>query len=973
MSRLEISLLGPPLVTLDGAPLQVDTRKATAMLAYLAMTGEIVRRDQLANLLWPEFEQRKARAALRRTLSAARKGLKGTDWLVTERETVALNPDAGFRLDVIEFDRLINQGEVHGHDPADVCPDCVEPLKKAAALYRGDFLAGFTLRDSPNFDEWQFFHTESLRRLYAQALERLARGLSAADTLDEAIEFARRWSALDPLLEAAHRLLMLLYAWNDQRHAALRQYRECVRILEEELGVAPLDETTGLYLKIKDGGEAPLRPGFRSRAAVAPAPISEPRTALAPAAPLIGRELAWEVLSRAYERVGPDGRFVGLQGEAGIGKTHLAHAFLNQVRSAGGRVLTLRCYEGEASLVYGPLVEGMNTLLQTYGADWLPAVSDASLQEAARLLPELGEQRSELLSPGALDKPGAQTRFYEGVSQWLETALRGSSPGVIFIDDAHWADSATVELFSYLVRRLDGREIMVLAAWRPDLLSADHRLLTLTSETQRAGSGHLLELGRLDQAGVAELIRASGYDSAPRDFEARLYAETEGLPFFIVEYLALLDPVRVAGSADPWPLPGGVRDLLQSRLKQVDETGWQLLTSAAVIGRSFDFDTLRTTSGRSEEEAVRGLEGLVSQGFITEMTRTSGRDELVYDFNHERIRSYVYDEISLARRRLLHRRIAEALSERARTPHQEAVLASKMAYHYRMAGQDNLAAALYKAAGSHAQSLFANEEAIEYYRAALALGQPDAAGLHEAVGDLQTLLGAYPAALSSYETAAAFSETESPALLEHKMGMVYGRMGAWALAESHFQAALRAEDDQTTPEARARILADWSLTAHHRGEPKQAVRLAEEALASADGTGDHLALAQVHNLLGILARSRDDSQTASHHLELSLEQAEQAADPGAKVAALNNMALVHADLEEYAHAQSSLASALKLCRLQGDRHREAALLNNLADLQHRSGDADGSMEYLKEAVAIFAEIGVEIGDHQPEIWKLVEW
>jgi tetratricopeptide (TPR) repeat protein len=131
---------------------------------------------------------------------------------------------------------------------------------EAATLYRGDFLSGFTLRDAPAFDDWQFFETETLRRELASVLERLARGHAQSHEFEIAIGYARRWLALDSLHEAAHYQLMQLYVWADQRTTALRQYAECVRLLEQELGVPPQAETIDLYNAIKENRLSPPAP-----------------------------------------------------------------------------------------------------------------------------------------------------------------------------------------------------------------------------------------------------------------------------------------------------------------------------------------------------------------------------------------------------------------------------------------------------------------------------------------------------------------------------------------------------------------------------------------------------------------------------------------------------------------------------------------------------------------------------------------
>jgi predicted ATPase/DNA-binding SARP family transcriptional activator len=272
MSAVRLCLLGPPRLERDGKPVELDTRKTVALVAYLAMTGqkpggETHTREALATLLWPEMEPQRGRANLRRSLSVLRKGIGG-DFLVADRETIGTKPDPGIWLDVAHFRRLLNSPRVHGHPEAESCPKCLEALAEAVELYRGDFLEGFSLRDSASFDDWQFFQTEGLRQELARALERLVHGHSAQGMYEQAILYGRRWVALDPLHEPAQRELMQLYALEGQRAAALRQYAECARILEAELGLPPSEETTSLYERIRTSpaiGEEPIRPAARPR------------------------------------------------------------------------------------------------------------------------------------------------------------------------------------------------------------------------------------------------------------------------------------------------------------------------------------------------------------------------------------------------------------------------------------------------------------------------------------------------------------------------------------------------------------------------------------------------------------------------------------------------------------------------------------------------------------------------------------
>lgn len=893
--------------------------------------------------------------------------LREGGWLEADRESVGLKYE-DLWADLVRFRELLAECRTHGHPDPEVCPNCLPPLTEAAALYRGDFLAGFGLRDSVEFDDWQYFEAESLRREFAGVLQQLIRLHRTEGEFEPAIEYARRWLALDHLHEPAHRSLMELYAQAGQRSAAVRQYRECVRLLEQELGVSPLEETTKIYQEVKENRiqmetPRPLAPTGEKR----PAHRRETPDGGPADIPLVGRSDECAALLRAYEVVGPDGRVVVVEGEAGIGKTRLAAEFLARLVDRGAQVLATRCYASEANLAYGPFVESLNAAVTRPGAaDKLEKLPEHYLSEATRLLPGISGVLPTPPSPPPLEGPGAQSRFFESVAQVLVALCDGPAPGVLFLDDLHCADSATLDLLTYLVRRLNGKPLCILGTWRSEEVPASHRLRGLLAEAQRADKLTHLSLTRLSQTHVAELIRSIN-TTLPDSLSERLYQETEGLPLFVGEYLAAIASGQFDESYD-WVLPGGGRGLLQERLHAISETGWQLLNAAAVMGRSFDFDTLREAGGRGEEETIEALEELMERGLIREVGEGGGA--LAYDFSHEKLRELVYEETSLARRRLLHRRVAEAIASR-RGPETGAE-AGQIARHYRLAGRENEAATYYKLAGEHARSLYANAEALSHFQTALALGHPDTAGLHEAIGDLHTLFGNYGAAIASYETAAALTGGAALAAVEHKLGLVHQRQGDWELAESHYEAAMEALGDAGPSAELARLYANRSLAAHHQGRTGEAEDLAQRALELSRSEGDAEALAQAHNTLGILTGGRKDLDAARRHLEESLRLAETLEHPGMRAAALNNLARAYGEAGELHRAIEHATAALQLCTSIGDRHREAALHNNLADLLHAAGRSEEAMDHLKRGVAIFAEVEEE-GVLQPGIWKLAEW
>jgi len=420
MSRLSLYLLGPPRVAREGEPIEVNTSKGIALLAYLALTRGRQRRDALVNLLWPESDQARGRTNLRSTLYALRQTLGG-DWLDVDRESIglAVNEGAPTRrrtdleltpaivseqalwLDVDQFHARLEVCHGHGHLPSEVCPACLTPLVAAVDLYRGEFLSGFTLKDSFNFDDWQFFQTESLRREFSDALDRLVRCYIAQREFEPAIRRARQWLALDRLNESAHRQLMRLHAWSGQPSVSLRQYEECVRMLESQLGAAPQEATTDLYRAIAASRipEPPVRvraPLLETReseqtGSVRAMPPKEIRVPLAGPAPILldGAKRLVVVLSanigRSFSAQGGTNAQGGTSARDGPSPEDQA---LLTVRFHGALQEILSRYGGESARMVGSSVLALFGKRQTRESD--PELAVRAAVEARQKAQELG-------------------------------------------------------------------------------------------------------------------------------------------------------------------------------------------------------------------------------------------------------------------------------------------------------------------------------------------------------------------------------------------------------------------------------------------------------------------------------------------------------------------------------------------------------------------------------------------------------
>lgn len=983
---LSIRVLGPLEVHADGQPVVVDTRKALAILAVAAVEARPMARDELAVMFWPEADDESARGALRRTLSTLRAALDDR-WLQVDRNRIELLSD-----DVWVDARVADEHAAGGS---------ADGLAAAAALHRGDFMAGFGLRDSPSFDDWLATRSEERRRSLADLLDRLDRTREAAGNLSGATVAAARRLELDALDEAGQRRMMELLALAGDRAGAIRQYRQCVAVLERELGVGPLEQTTALYEAIREGRYPPIgapsspergqEPPARGIAVMQVGGQVRTHEPIHVDLPLVGRDAVLERLTLAWRESSAGGHLAVVEGEAGIGKTRVAAALGDAVTSEGGVVLAARSYPSESTIPFGPIGELVRAGLAWRGArERLLQIPVEALMQAARLVPSVRDLVALPSSEEALAEPAARLRLMDGLVTVLLGLVAGPKPGLLWLDDLAWADASTVEVISYLVNRLDALPLLILATWRREDLTEQLAAVVRAADRENRGRSELLD--RLQRDAVAVLVR-----SVPErhlDVDA-VVAESEGLPLYIAEL--------IASTGEPTgSIPRGVRSVLVGRLAGVGGSAAQILAAAAVLGRSFDFDLVRQTSGRTPDETVDGVELLVKRGILREVT-SAAPAPIGYDFAHGRLRDVTYEGISMARRRRLHARAADAV----RSGHLAGVAAaSRMALignHEREAGRFAAAAEAFALAGHEAAIIHAPVEALAHFEASLALGHPDPPAIRAAIGDARIRLGDYAGAIEVLEAAAGdVTDPLALASIELRLGTVHARRGDLAAADSHLVASAEllvadadllvgaGGDSAIRASLLASVLADRALVAHRLGDEARAEELASKALATLgteDGPADReagvvaarvvaarvvAARARPHQILGLVALARGDLDRARSNLERALDESA-GLDLPVTVASKHALAQVASRSGDLIGATELAEAALTEGRRLGDRHVEAALENTLADILHAAGRDDQSMIHLKLAVALFAEVGGRPGDLEPEIWKLVEW
>ena len=680
---LRVYLLGSPRAEWAGRTLAIPRRQARALLYRLAIRLQPVPRERLCFLFWPNTPESTARRNLSHLLTHLRNTLPTPKVLLTADDHVRLDPHRAWS-DTAAFDCLCAGGGLR-------------VLQQAVDLYRGPFLAGFSLPNGPEFEAWATLERRAWERLYLETLAGLIEEQTTRGNYDAAIAYARRYLAVDDLAEDVHRRLIALYVATGSRSTALRQFERCAAVLERELGVSPLPETRAVYQAVLDRRPPPLQ-----------RPAAEPTWATLPGldVPLVGRDGVLRRLEQAYIRARTGhGEAVLISGEAGIGKSRLMQDFATHLQ---GQVLVLvgASTAGEQTLPYQPIAQALRSTLNVKRLAF--NVQRTWLAEASRLLPELRTLRPDLPPPMLAEPDQARARLFEALCRLTLGLAAGPHPMLLCLDDLHWADSATLDWLAYLGRRLHGSRLLVIGTYRTEEAETVGRLrhslarLDALSEVRLAG---------LDAASVLQLLRhLAGALPGDEALAGRLRSATGGNPFFLLEMLRALieagrqpgDPSAGSGQAltdlEDLPLPDTVREAVEARLRRLSPVARQVLEAGAVLGETFGFDLVRLTAGRGELEMMDSLDELAARQLLVEQ-------DTGYRFHHDLAQRVVEADLSLMRRQLLHRRAGRALEQLE--PDEVAALA----HHFDAGGEAKKALHYHGLAAQRAEALFAWREA----------------------------------------------------------------------------------------------------------------------------------------------------------------------------------------------------------------------------------------------------------------------
>jgi DNA-binding SARP family transcriptional activator len=693
---LSVSLLGNFHISHNEAPVtDINTARLQSLVAFLILHRDAPQsRAYLAYLFWPDTSEAQARTNLRNLLHHLRQVLPDADgYLEVGVQTLRWRSEACLDLDVTAFETaIIRVGQ--SRKTLDLAVER-QALEHAVALYVGDLLPSC-------YDDWIIPQRESLRQAYLNSLERLVWLMEQQCDYQAAVNYAQRLLHEDPLREATYRCLMRLHALNDDRAGALRVYHSCVTILKRELDIEPGAATHEAYEQLM-GTE----------------PLSRMNLSLTTNfSALVGREKEWERMLQTWRKVvmGAGLQALLVSGEAGIGKTRLVEELLQWAARQGISAASTRCYAAEGDLAYAPAVAWLR-------AEPVPPLDDVWLTELARFQPEILTKRPDLPRPVPLTDAWQRQHLFEALSRAL---LCNKQPLLLIIDDLQWCDRDTLEWLHFFLRFDRNARLLVVGSYRPEEILENHPLRQLLHVLRNESNFTEIDLIPLNEAATNTLATLISGVEVNNEFGRLLYHETEGNPLFVIETVRAgfslshqpigEDSNRNASqstSGDNAYLPPRIHSVLTARLAQLSPSAQELAALAATIGKEFSFDLLARTSMRDEDTLVRLLDELWQRRIV----REHGVDS--YDFSHDKLREVAYKSMSEARRRLLHRHIAEALEQLYSADLNP--ISHHLAGHYERAGLLDKAVPYYLQAAQVARGVFANDEAIRLLQRGISL------------------------------------------------------------------------------------------------------------------------------------------------------------------------------------------------------------------------------------------------------------
>lgn len=648
MNEINVRLLGTPKVVMGGDNILFPFKKAEGLFYYLLIKREATR-EELVNLLWPDLEEEKARKNLRNALYKLKKAFNLDILISPKKSIVMINSEILISIDI---DNLIGSNKEESYKSTQLLN-----------LYSGEFLQGFSLKDAEYFEEWLSETREHFKEIYIKKLYEALIDLEKSNNSEIKEAYLKKIIILEPYDEIAYRMLINHYIKGGLFNRAIDTFNRLKEVLDKELGISPDGETMALFerivkLKKINGSREDTSTEF-----------------------FYGRERELSRLINNYNEYKSDKAYksIIIMGEAGVGKTRLKQRLLEELDEKT-YVFETNCYQAEEKFILKP----WNSIFSKLWG----VIEKEKLQ-----LPQIWENAISYLFPAVFNNgtvvninplEGLDTIKFQMVEEAIAGVLRVISEKqriVLIFEDIQWMDSMSLSLLSSLLLHRESGSILFLGTCRNEDNKKIEGFISTMVKYNRIDK---ISLDRFTKEEVREFIcEILPEANNEEELMNKIYEETEGNAFFLIE---TLNSIKENGSMNI--MTSKMQDILKSRFLDISDEGKKLLRTVSMFFDEAPLDIIKELSSKDELEIIDLTDELEKKFLLREI---GNDDKVSFKFTHQKLREFIYMQLSPGKRKILHNKIGAILEKSLKNEKSDMLTYSRLIYHFKSAGNKKLA------------------------------------------------------------------------------------------------------------------------------------------------------------------------------------------------------------------------------------------------------------------------------------------
>lgn len=619
--KVKLKLFGVPKIILNEEAVEFPFKKAEAIFFYLAIQKRVTR-DELVNLFWSELNEGTAKKNLRNALYQIKKTL-GEEVLYTpKRSIVEISSQVDLKIDVSD---LLD--------------------KENLEIYTGPFLQGYNVKNAENFEDWILGYREFCRERFTEmAYDQVEDG--ASENVGDIIRIMSIVIKVDPYDERAYRIIMQAYSDSGHMNKAFKIFQSLKTLLNEDLGVEPDVETKRVFERLAMQREEEAENKASTE--------------------MYGRKQEMNQLLKVVKNFKNNLKFKSIlvEGEAGIGKTTLKQSFVEHVEKENFQTIQVVCYQSESHFYLKPWHAVMEQLLELStkeGIVWPPNWK----RELVRVFPSFATAFDEVLDENEISQ-SLQVHLLEDIIQGLFEMLSAKGKIVLVVDDIQWMDEMSLSILTNLLLQYGRDKVLFVGLSRS---GASNKVRRMKATLLRGGNVDVVYLSRFSKADIKGFLETIEPGLNDDQILKNIFEQTEGNPFFIKEYVYALK------KSEDVNMTPAMRSIIEGRFNDLSEESSKLLDLVACFTDKIEFGALGAVSGKDDLVLLESLEELQNSYILIE-----GEEEGQFVFSHHKLREYIYDNMNVTKRKILHLKVAEWFAL-----HSDEKGYERAIYHYRKA------------------------------------------------------------------------------------------------------------------------------------------------------------------------------------------------------------------------------------------------------------------------------------------------